>query len=199
MASVDTSWKGTLHKVPARNEARLLVEVEVIPQNGCDIGGQHVKQGTHRVVIYASELPDAKAYVRTEKAKADFARAEQIFANQLANLVKGLGETSYDKAERERRVAEYGESPYSIMAQDPAYTGGFGKLMRLEVIEEVPPPPTMETLQANQFDRLSSVLAGALGGGAGPTPEQIDARVNALVEARLADLEKRISERYRTK
>lgn len=196
---MDTSWKGIKHLVPARNEGRLLVRVEVIPQNGCDIGSQHVKQGTHDVVIYASELDEVKRLVRTDAAKADFDRALRVFARKLEDLCRGLGDSVEHKLERQRRIAEFGESPYSIMAEDPAYRGGFGKLMNLTVIEEVPPPPTVENLQATQFGKLGDVIAAAVGGGALPSPEQIEARIESEVTRRLADIEKRLEAKFSNK
>ena len=191
---MDTSHNGIKHLVPARNESRLLVRVEVIPSNGCDVGGQHVKRGTHDVIIYTSELAEVQSLVRTEQAKADFDRALKVFARKLEDLCRGLGNSTEHQIERQRRIDEFHESPYSIMAEDPAYRGGFGKLLSCTVLEEVPAPPTVENLQATQFGKLGEVLAAAVGGGGGvPTPEQIDARVEALVAERLAALEERIA------
>jgi hypothetical protein len=193
---MDTSHKGIPHRVPARNESRLLIRVEVIPQNGCDIGGQHVKQGTHDVIIYAGQLAETKALVRTEQAKADWARALRAYANHIAELVKGK-----DEAQRARLLAEDWQSPQAMMAVDPAYKGGFGKLESCEVIEEVSAPPTLENLQASGNAVLAEAITKAVSAGHGaiPTPEQIDERIKSGIAAGLAALEEKIAARYRTK
>lgn len=190
--TMDTSFRGIKHRVPPRNESRLLVRVNVIPQNGCDIGSQHVKHGEHDVIVYASELTDVMALVRTEKAKADFARAEQVFANQIADLVRNIPAGPEGDESRRHAMERYGESPYSIMAQDPSYRGGFGKLMSCVVIEEVAAPPTVENLQATQFGELGRVLSEALS-SRGPTAAQITSMIEAEVTRRMADAEERLT------
>lgn len=182
----DTSFRGIKHKVPARNEPRLLVRVNVIPQNGCDIGGQHVKQGEHDVIIYSTDLPEVMALVRTDKAKADFARAKQVFANKIAALVRGLGDSVHDNQERERRLAEFGESPYSILAEDPAYTGGFGKLESCVTLEDVPAPPTLENIQTRQFGDLTEAIREALGGQRLPSKDDIAEFIRLEIEKGVA-------------
>ena len=188
--SMDTSFRGIKHRVAPRNEARKLIRVEVIPQNGCDIGNQHVLRGTHDVIVYVSQLDEVRRLVRTDKARADFKRAQEVYANQVATLLRGIQDGPEGDEIRARKLAEYGGSPFEIMAQDPAYVGGFGKLESMIEIEDVPAPPTVENLQASQFGALGDVIARAIGGG--PTQEQIAAFIDAEVERRMVDLEARL-------
>lgn len=193
--SMDTSHKGIPHRVRARNESRLLIRVDVIPMNDVNIGDQPVKHGVHDVIIYASELADVMALVRTEQAKADWARALRAYANHIAELVKGK-----DEDQRKRLLAEDGESPHAMMAADTAYKGGFGKLDSCVVLEEVAAPPTLENVQMTSNASLADAIRIAVSAaGHGPTPEQIDARIKAGIADGLAALEERIAAKYRAK
>jgi hypothetical protein len=199
--SMDRSWKGTKHLVPPRNEGRLLLRVDVIPQNGMDVGGQYVPHGTHNVVIYRDQLDEVRALVQTEDAKRAFQMASETYAAQLAELIKDIPLGVEGDRAREFKISRHPESIYSILAVDPRYKGGLGPLMSLEVIEDVPAPPTIENLQANGNATLAEAITRAVAAGAGgaPTPEQIDARIQAGIAAGLAALEERIAAKYRTK
>ena len=182
--AIDSSWKGVKHDLRGgrtRNEQRVLIAVDVIPQNGCNIGDQHIPQGKHQVLVYGSELAAVRSLVRTDKARADLARAMETWQHQFDDHMKGAD----DEREKKRRAETFGVSPYEILAFDPSYRGGLGPLESLTVVEDVPAPPTLENLQASQFDRLGEKIAQAIGFAASRGPTS-DAAIEAEVERRIA-------------
>lgn len=181
---VDASFDGVAHP-PAkrwpRNERRLLVEIEALG-SGTSVGGQLLSFGKNRILIYASELAEAQAKVRKPETQARLDVALAQWGRLLADHQKHGG-TEFNMVS-----AGLPGSPYEILAADPLFHGGLGPLKSVKVIsDDVPPPPTTETLQQNQFDRLGAVFERALAGaGGGMSAAEIQRAIDEGIERGVA-------------
>jgi hypothetical protein len=92
------------HRVRPRDEKRVLVEVDVFPSNGTGIGGQHVKQGKHRVVLYQSDLEDLEAATASPQQIRDWDDAVASYEAQPEQY----------RIKRERALAQYGDTTPSL-------------------------------------------------------------------------------------
>jgi hypothetical protein len=106
------------HRVRPRDEKRVLVEVDVFPSNGTGIGGQHVKQGKHRVVLYQSDLEDLEAATASPQQIRDWDDAVASYEAQRERWVVGAvgkndGSEQY-RIKRERALAQYGDTTPSL-------------------------------------------------------------------------------------
>lgn len=106
------------HRVPARDEKRVLVEVEVFPTNGISLGGQHIKHGKSRVVLYQSELDELKSRTATAQQLREWDEAVASYEAQRERWVIGAvgkndGSEQY-RIKRERALAQYGDTTPSL-------------------------------------------------------------------------------------
>ena len=156
------------HRVPARDEKRMVVEVDVVPTNGCLVAKQHVKQGTSRVVIYESELTGVENMVLSDEHKRAWERSERTYLSQLeAHIQNTIGKPSDHRAEtyraeRERVIEAYGEStPSKLFEQE--YPKLNRPLRSMNVVKlDVAAPETPETRQRNQTEAAMKDLASAI-------------------------------------
>lgn len=169
-------YKGVDHPVEPRNEARILIEVDVEPQNGTVICGQHLKHGKQRAVIYESELDAISARVRRPEHEADLKAAQRSYENALdQHMTRAAGRdwrtVLADPQHRDHRSVKsmherYGESsPWSEFAR--FHKTGMPPLKSLEVIEQVPPPDTAEARADRADDRFAhfaQMVAEAIAG-----------------------------------
>jgi len=155
------------HRAHEKDEKRVLIEVDVHPTNGCVIGGQHVKQGVHRVVIYQSELDQVMGRVATPEQIREWKVAEDIYrANLAAYLDREAGKddgTEKRRALREAAAQRYGESTTSLEFQrrDPAKNRrGRPPITRLDIIDaDVDAPETEANREAKRLSMLITSLA----------------------------------------
>jgi hypothetical protein len=141
-----------VHRAPARNEARVVLEVDVMPSNGTDVCGQHVKCGVNKVAVYASELPMVRALVQTEADRAAFAAAEQMYENEIASRTRGM-DAAQAKVVRERENL----SPWQYFAK--LKPGGMPPLRSMRVLQEVGAPDLPEVRQEKSDARLTEAVA----------------------------------------
>ena len=160
------------HQVPARDEARLLIEVDVFPINGVSIGGQLAKHGKSRLVIYASELPEVEKRVATKAQIADWEDAVRVYEAALESYVDGaIGKrhspkwlndpTGYENA-RKLAVGKYGDTTPSLEFAR-RHKGGRPPITSLSIIEELPAPTTQDNREAQRFEALISRFVDTLG------------------------------------
>lgn len=154
----DNSYKGVKHDVPARNEARVLLEVDVIP-NGTTLADQRIGRGVQKMICYASELPAIEARVVKPEALAAIDFARDAYEAELAEL---LAACTTDDQRAHVRKTHPGSPQAKLEGLNPKWRGGVGSLRSVKVLEQVPPPATMETLQANQFQNLANTIADAI-------------------------------------
>jgi hypothetical protein len=190
----DTSYKGIKHNQPARNEGRYLIEVEHVCEYGMDIGSQYVsgEKGPHKVIVYAGDLPAIEKLVRTEEEKAALAYAWSVYENQVAEIrakYAAPGEPlDVRAAERfDVEVKNLPDNVYSILAVNPKFKAGIGPIVSFKVLEEVPPPPTMENIQATSNATLAEAIREAVAGAhGGPSKSDIDAYIKSKIDEGVA-------------
>ena len=196
----DSSWDGVQHvhgRMPARNEKRFMLKVEVIPQNGIQIGYQWVPTGgPHNVIVYRSQLDDVKKYMRTPDEDAAEKASVDLYEEQLADFLRKHPPDPRLTKEEARRLAEANpsfegrEGPYAMLYKHPKYRAGIGTVRVLEVVEELPEPPTEQNIRDNQMDRLANVFVEALtrmGPGQGLSLDALDALIEKRVAERIAE------------
>lgn len=161
------------HQVPARDESRVLIEVDVFPTNGMSIGGQHVKQGVHRVVVYESELDELSKRVATKRQVEEWDDAVRTYEAALEAYVAGsIGKrnspkwandpSGYENA-RKLAVGKFGDTTPSLeFARRPGNAGGRPPITRLDVIEELPAPTTQDNREAQRFEGLIARLVDSM-------------------------------------
>jgi hypothetical protein len=155
------------HRVPARDEQRVLVEVEVFPTNGISLGGQHVKQGKHRVVLYKSELEDLKARTASPQQIRDWDDAVASYEAQRERWVIGAvgkndGSEQY-RIKRERALAQYGETTPSLEFARKHPLGRPPVTAWSVVRETVDAPDTDTNRESKRLEHLISQLVDGLG------------------------------------
>ncbi len=191
--SMDTAWKGVPHRVPAQNQSRLLIEVEVDSCNGLSVAEQYVPgtPGPHQVVIYAGQLAEVKALVRTEEERVALANAKQAYENQIAEIKARLtdsdGTVNPEKFDYE--VKNHPDNIYSILSVNPKFKAGLGPITALRVVEEVPAPPTIENLQAAGNASLADAIREAVASASGqrvPSKDELSEYIRAEVEKGVA-------------
>ena len=146
--SMDKSWNGIPHEVPARNESRLLIETEVDPVNGIALAGQFVEHGAPRkLVIYKSQLKEIQGLLRTEAERVALANAKATYDAQVAEIRKAFPAVlnADEELGLDMRVKSLTTTPWAILAENPQYKAGIGPVLSLKVIEDVPAPPTLES------------------------------------------------------
>lgn len=143
-----------VHRAPPRNEARVVLEVDVMPSNGTDVCGQHVKCGVHKVAVYASELPMVRALVQTEADHAALAAAERMYENEIATRARANGlDEAQTKVLRERENL----SPWQYFAK--LKPEGMPPLRSMRVLQEVGAPDLPEVRQEKSDARLTEAVA----------------------------------------
>lgn len=156
-----------LHKVPARDEPRSLLKVNVMPSNGIVVAGQHVLTGISMLVVYDSELPAVEARVASPAHIAAWKRAEAVYASQLeAHVNQETGTkpgpmlSEQDRMSRQRSADRYGKSTVSeLFAQE--YPGGMPPILDLEILESVEPPETEITRERKRNADNAQIMAEA--------------------------------------
>lgn len=170
---VQTSKHGVhSHKAESRDEPRKLISVDVFPSNGMSVGGQHVHQGKHTVVVYASELEGLQARVASDEHKAAWRDAERTYQSALSRyLDNAVGKppsndrTSWPQeylTRRERAEKMFGETTVSLEFSR-RFPGGRPPLSELSVIEDLPPPITAENRDRTRMETLLTQFVETLG------------------------------------
>jgi len=167
------SYKGIDHKVPARNEARVLVEIDVEPQNGTVVCGQHVKHGKHKIIVYRSQLDELTSRVRTPEHEAALKAAHRAFDTKLdEHLRPSFGRTwraaqdEDTKRAIQQAIARFGET--SVWAEfSRFYREGMPPLKSAEVLEDVPAPDTAEARADRSESNMERMLAALVEAVAG--------------------------------
>lgn len=160
---VQTSRGVLSHKVEARDEPRKLIEIDVFPSNGMAIGGQHVHQGVHNVVIYASELEAIQKRVCSAEQVADWKDAERTYASALSRYLEnacGKAPSANTDAwpvkyreSRERATQMFGDTTVSLEFSR-RHPLGRPPITKLSVIEDLPAPLTSENRERSRFENL---------------------------------------------
>lgn len=163
---VTSEIDGVTHRGTARNEQRMVVEIETDLVGGFSVAGQYVeapypKQGEPRkphkqaIVIFESEWPQVQKLVRTDehikawdmacamaRSKADAAVAKET------NAIKREEIRGKELIERMERLHEM-----------PAAKGGIPPLLSARIVKrDCAPPPTAQNVSANQTRDLAEVL-----------------------------------------
>lgn len=154
------------HLVPTRDERRALIEVEVIPTNGISLGGQHVRQGTHRVVVYETELPAIEARVASDEHKRAWAEAVKTYNRALERFVvnsvgKDDGSEAY-RLRKEQASKRFGDTTVALEFSR-AYPGGMPPIARLSKIEALDAPETETNRDSKRLEGLVTKLVDTLG------------------------------------
>ncbi len=160
------------HRVPTRDERRVLIEVEVTPTNGISIAGQHAKHGVSRLVVYASELPSIEERVASAEHKRAWENAVSTFEAQrerwLTNTIGRREETESYRLKRENAMKIYGETSPSIEFCR-VYPGGLPPIASLKRIQELSAPETETNRDAKRLEGLITQLVDGLGRAVGTT------------------------------
>lgn len=169
------------HRVPARDERRVLIEVEVTPTNGISIAGQHVRQGVSRVVVYESELPDIEARVASDEHKRAWADAVKTYQRQLdrfiLNTVGKDDGTEGWKLRREQAIKTFGETTVSL-EYSRNFPGGLPPIARLTKVEQLKAPETETNRDATRLEGLVTKLVETLGKAMSVSQQSSGARAN---------------------
>lgn len=154
MGMMATTIGDVVHRAPARNEARVVLEVDVMPSNGTDICGQHVKTGVHKVAVYESELPQVQALVQTEADRVALAAAEQMYENEIQTRARANGlDAEQVRVLRERENL----SPWQFFAK--LKPTGMPPLRSMRVVERVGAPDIPQVRQEKADQRLTEAVA----------------------------------------
>lgn len=169
------------HSVPTRDEARVLIEVEVTPTNGIVIGGQHVRQGTHRLVVYETDLPDIEARVATDEHKRAWSEAIKTFNRALDRFVvssvgKDDGSEAY-RLRKEQAIKMFGDTTVSLEFSRN-FPGGMPPIARLTKVEQLKAPETETNRDATRLEGLVTKLAETLGKAMAASQQSSGARAN---------------------
>lgn len=165
----DNTHDGIKHRVPARDEERVVIEFEVASSNGCEVAQQHFPAGKHRALIYRSELAEVEAQVATKEQLAawdvavanheamlttwltsdvGFTKADLVDPAKVADVAKARGR--YDKS-----------SPSQLFCQG-MYRRGLPPLRNLSLVKDAPAPETEQTRMRGQSEGLIKDLVSAL-------------------------------------
>lgn len=169
------------HPVPPRDEKRVLIEVEVTPTNGIVIGGQHVRQGTHRLVVFKTDLPDIAARVATDDHKRAWAAAVSTYETALKRYVttsigKDDGSEAY-RLRKEQAAKMFGETTISLEFCRN-YPEGMPPIARLTEVEQLEAPETETNRDATRLENLVTKLAETLGKAMAASQQSSGARAN---------------------
>jgi hypothetical protein len=154
------------HRVPARDEGRVLLEVDVIPSNGVSVAGQYVAPGTHRVIVYATEVPAVEAMVRTPEEETEWNRSvakhEAAMERTLVEAKLSIKDVAKDPdlaSARRKAIASYGAtSSEAILAQ--TFRTGIGVLRSCKVLDaDVPPPETDVVRERKRSEEMAEMMA----------------------------------------
>lgn len=169
------------HPVAARDEKRVLIEVEVTPTNGISIGGQHVRQGTHRLVVYETDLPDIEARVATDEHKAAWSAAVSTYNNALNRYITStIGKDDKSEAYRlrkEQATKMFGETSVSLEFSRN-HAGGMPPIAKLTKLEELKAPETETNRDATRLEGLVTKLVETLGKAMSVSQQSSGARAN---------------------
>ncbi len=193
--NMDTSWKGVKMRAAARNESRLFIEVEHESGNGLQVGDEYLQPGPgpHRAVIYVGDLPAIQALVRSEEQKAALAWAKSTYDAQVAEIRAKYAkpDEALDVRSEQRMAHDLMQMPdniYSILSVNPKFKAGLGPILSLKVIEDVPPPPTVENIAAQSNAQLAEAIREAVHGTASRVPSK-----DELAEFIRSEIEKGIA------
>lgn len=166
-----------------RNEALAIVEITTDTVGGFSVCGSYVdspypKPGTkavphtQRIMVYESQLPAVQALVRTPEHKAALERCVARNARDLAAALRA----AQDEGDRQRKAAEFGDKTFEYLHGEPGCEGGIPPLLSATVVKRgIAPPPTPETLMANNNQDLANILRALFeerrGGGRGQRPD----------------------------
>lgn len=163
MSEQHINWQTIPHKVPPRNEKRVLVEVDVEPANGTSEFCQHIPQGKSVVMLYESELKQLSKLTQDDEERALWSAAVTQYKAALQRHLASV------KSERARELAEkeFGLSPsYFFAISRP---GGLRPFRSFRVLErDIPAPETPANVQSSQLDRLAEALAKLIGAAQQP-------------------------------
>ena len=135
-----------------------MVEIDVEPVFGQSAFCQQLPQGKSTVLIYESEIPELERLTQTEEEKQNWLFATRQFEAALEQKVGNIK----DANARQHAIATFGQSPSSFF--ETVQPGGKRPFRSHRVIQrDIDPPETSANLQANQFEKLASVLAALLG------------------------------------
>jgi hypothetical protein len=153
-------WKSIQHKAPARNERRVMVEVDVEPVNGQHEFCQPINHGKSVILIYESELPVLERLTQTEEEQRDWAYAVKQYEKERDRRLAKI--PLHDELARRLVVESMGQSPSSFF--ETVQPGGKRPFKSHRVLaRDIPPPETPANLQANQMSELAKTLAQLLG------------------------------------
>lgn len=169
------------HSVPTRDEERWLIEVEVTPTNGIAIAGQHVRHGTSRLVVYATDLPDIEARVATDQHKAAWSAAISTYNTALnryivSSIGKDDGSESY-RLRKEQATKMFGETTVSLEFSRN-YPAGMPPIAKLTKLEQLKAPETETNRDATRLEGLVTKLAETLGKAMAASQQSSGARAN---------------------
>lgn len=169
------------HPVPTRDEKRWLIEVEVTPTNGIAIAGQHVRQGTSRLVVYETDLPDIEARVATDQHKSAWNAAVSTYNTALNRYItstigKDDGSESY-RLRKEQAAKMFGETTPSLEFSRN-HAGGMPPIAKLTKLEELKAPETETNRDATRLEQLVTKLAETLGKAMAASQQSSGARAN---------------------
>lgn len=155
-------WKSIPHKAPARNERRVMVEVDVEPLNGQHEFCQIINHGKSVILIYESELPVLERLTQTEEEQRDWSHAVKQYEKERDRRLAKI--PLHDEHARRLAVESMGQSPSSFF--ETVQPGGKRPFKSHRVLaRDIPPPETPANLQANQMDNLVRALQALIGMG----------------------------------
>jgi hypothetical protein len=151
-------WKTLNQNRTVRNERRVMVEVDVEPAYGQSAFEQHLPAGKSTILIYESELAELDRLTQTEDEKQNWTFAVRQYEAELERTVGRIS----DPTARQHAISIFGKSPSSFF--ETVQPGGKRPFKSHRILQrEIDPPETIANVQANQFDKLASVLAALLG------------------------------------
>jgi hypothetical protein len=155
-------WKSIAHKAPARNERRVMVEVDVEPVNGQHEFCQNINHGKSTILIYESELATLERLTQTEDEQRDWAHAVRLYEAERDRRLAKI--PAKDEHARQLAIDTMGQSPSSFFEMQ--HPGGKRPFKSHRVLaRDIPPPETPANLQANQMGELAKALAQLIGLG----------------------------------
>ncbi len=168
-----------------RDEDRVLVRVDVIPQNGAAIGCRHVPQGVTFCDLYKKELDEARALVVPEKHWREAEAAYETYLRKLTEWVESGPRNETGLPEND--PAAYHRSP-QMEAHEMGFAWalgkiGFGKLRSLEVICDVPRIETPEGKVREEREAATSDTVRAIHELAKALPEGVAAALATVLAA----------------
>lgn len=169
--NLPTDWRTVEHGVRPRTAPRALIAVDVVSDNGTNVGDQHVARGAHAVLVYQDQLKAIASRVQTEEHQRVYNDAKVAFENELKEELK---------RDPEGARAKTSLSPEVFFAQ--RFPRGMPPIKAMKVLDpDVPPPDSPQARQEAEHATMAS-LVEQLTKGTTSTQEAIGVLAKAMAE-----------------